>query len=61
MSKKKIVDTRMVDKQMPAKRMGQSESAELTYHPQILREKEIREREGMEYPAEYSPDRDVIV
>jgi len=45
---------------MPSKRMGQNESAEHIYHPQILREKEIREREGMEIPTEYSPDRDVI-
>jgi hypothetical protein len=45
---------------MPAKRMGQNESAEHLYQPQIIREKEIREREGIEIPTEYSPDRDVI-
>lgn len=33
MQKKKIVDPRMVDKQMPAKRMGQNESAEHLYQP----------------------------
>jgi hypothetical protein len=60
MAKKKKIDPRMSDKQMPAKRMGQNESAEHLYQPQILREKEFREREGLEIPAECSPDRDVI-
>lgn len=44
--------------------MGQNESKEKLYQPQILREKEFREREGdgaKELPAECSPERDLVV
>lgn len=54
----KISDHRHIVKQKPGKRMGQNESNEREgklYEPQILREKEFREREGdgaKEIPAE---------
>jgi len=44
--------------------MGQNESNEQIYHPQIIREKDAREREGdgaKEIPAEFSPERDILV
>ena len=46
----------MSEKAKPAKRMGQNESAEHLYQPQI-----IREREGVEIPTEFSPERDLII
>jgi serine/threonine protein kinase len=44
------------EKMKPAKRMGQNESSEQLYQPQI-----IREREGVEIPTEFSPEREMIV
>lgn len=41
--------------------MGQNESDEQLYQPQILREREFREREGQEIPAEQSPEREIVV
>jgi hypothetical protein len=41
--------------------MGQNESDEQLWQPQILRDREFREREGQEMIAEQSPERDVIV
>jgi hypothetical protein len=46
--------------------MGQNESNEQIYHPQIMRDKdkEFREREGdgaKEIPAEFSPERDILM
>lgn len=43
------------------KRMGQNESDEQLWQPQILRDREFREREGQELIAEQSPERDIIV
>lgn len=43
------------------KRMGQNESDEQLWQPQILRDREFREREGQEMIAEQSPERDIIV
>jgi hypothetical protein len=43
--------------------MGQNESSDSMYQPQIIRDKEVREREGdgaKEIPAEISPEREFV-
>ena len=53
-----------MDKKKSDKRMGQGESLEKVYQPQIIRDRDNREREkdgAKEIPQEFSPERDLIV